>query len=115
MDLLFTPASILEILNQIDELKEYDLGVVETLDGKLQVQVGTSFYEFDSSNAEEIIVPEQVIDLVEEVNEDAYTELVDSEGYESEEYKEDVEAGLVKEAIKSMLLGGALKLVKKLM
>ena len=46
MDLLFTPASILEILNQIDELKEYDLGVAETLDGKLQVQVGTSFYEF---------------------------------------------------------------------
>lgn len=116
MNIVFTPASILEILNQIDELRDYDIGITETLDGNLQLQVGTSTYELDVEDSEEIQVPEDVIDTVDEVNEDTYDELVGSyEEFENFEHLEDVEAGLIKEAIKSMLLGGAIKLAKKLM
>lgn len=114
MTVLFTPASILDMLSQIDELKEYDLGVTETLDGNLQIQVGESAYEIEIDSATEIEVPEDVVNSVEEINEDAYEDLVGSEEFENSENSDIVEAGLIKEAIKSMLLGGAIKLIKKL-
>ncbi len=114
MNLVFTPASILEILSQIDELKEYEIGITETLDGNLQIQVGSSIYEFVADQAEEVEAPEEVIDSIEEINEDAYEELV----YSGEDFisvdQDTIESGLIKEAIKSMLLGGAIKFIKKL-
>lgn len=114
MDIVFTPAGVLEILNQIDELKDYGLGLTETLDGKLQLQVGESTYEIDTESMLEVTAPEEVIDDVNDVNDEAYIELVDSGEFESYDTQE-VEAGLIKEAIKSMLLGGAIKFIKKLL
>ena len=114
MTILFTPASILDLLNQIDELKDYDLGITETLDGNLQLQVGTLLYEITPENPEEIEVEESIVDSVEEANQDAYEDLIESEGFQKSD-NDTIEAGLIKEAIKSMLLGGAIKLVKKLM
>ena len=113
MNIIFTPASLLEILNQIDELKDYSIGVTETLDDKIQIQVGDSVYQIES-DPEEIEVPQDAIDKVEEVNDDAYENLVDGDDFE-EINEEVVEGGLIKEAIKSMLLGGAIKLIKKLL
>lgn len=115
MNIVFTPASLLEILNQIDELKEYNLSITETLDGNLQIQVGDSVYEIRTDEAEPIEVPEKVIDEVDDINEEAYTDLVETEGFEETEVQDVVESGLIKEAIKSMLLGGAIKLIKQLM
>lgn len=114
MNIIFTPASLLEILNQIDELKDYSLSVTETLDGNLQLQIGDSIYEIKTNEAEEVEVPEQVIEEVDTINEDAYTDLVENEGFEKTEDQEVIESGLIKEAIKSLLLGGAIKLIKKL-
>lgn len=114
MNIIFTPASLLEILNQIDELKDYSLSVTETLDGNLQLQIGDSTYEIKTDEAEEVEVPEQVIEEVDTINEDAYTDLVENEGFEETEDQEVIESGLIKEAIKSLLLGGAIKLIKKL-
>lgn len=112
-DIVFTPAALLDLLNQIDELKDLDLGITETIDGKIQLQVGDSIYEITSDDAEVVEVPEEVVDSVEEINEDAYRELVESDSFEESE--ETIESGLIKEAIKSLLLGGAIKLIKKLM
>lgn len=115
MDVVFTPASVLEILNQIDELKDYDLGLTETLDGKLQLQVGESTYEISVEDAAEVDAPEEVVDAVETINDDAYADLVGSGEFEEIDTQDLVEAGLIKEAIKSMLLGGAIKFIKKLL
>lgn len=114
MNIVFTPAAILDLLNQIDELKDYDLGLTETLDGKLQLTVGDSIYEISDETAEEVEVSEEVVDSIEDINEDAYEELAASEGFESID-NQPVEAGLIKEAIKSLLLGGAVKFIKKLL
>lgn len=113
MNIVFTPAAVLELLSNIDELKDYDLSITETLDGDLQLRVGDSTYTIDTDYLEEIAVPEDVVDTVEDINEDAYEDLVASEQFE-DAASEPVEAGLIKEAIKSMLLGGAIKLIKKL-
>ena len=115
MDVVFTPAAILELLNQIDELKDYDLGLTETLDGKLQLQVGESAYEINTDNVEEVDAPEELVDTVESINEDAYADLVGSGEFDETDTQDLVEAGLIKEAIKSMLLGGAIKFIKKLL
>ena len=114
MNIVFTPASLLEILNQINELKDYNIGVTETLDDKIQIQIGDSVYQIETEDTEEVAVTQDAIDKVEEVNEDAYENLVDGDDFE-EINEEVVEGGLLKEAIKSMLLGGAIKLVKKLL
>ena len=113
MNIIFTPASLLEILNQIDELKDYNISVTETLNGNIQIEIGDSTYQIDTDNIEEVEVPEDVVDTVEDINEETYEELVDSEEFESTE--EVVEGGFLKEDIKSLLLGGAVKLIKKLL
>lgn len=114
MNIVFTPASLLEILDQIDELKDYNIGVTETFDNKIQIQIGDSIYQVETEGTEEVEVPQETIDKVEEVNEDAYENLVD--GSDFEEITEDVvEGGIIKEAVKSLLLGGAIKLIKKLL
>ena len=114
MNIIFTPASVLEMLNQIDELKDYNIGVTETLDNKLQIQIGESTYQVETEGLEEVEVPQDIIDEVEDINDEAYEELVDSEEFE-EFYEDKVEGGIIKEAIKSLLLGGAVKLIKKLL
>lgn len=114
MNIIFTPASLLEILDQIDELKDYNIGVTETFDNKIQIQIGDSIYQVETEGTEEVEVPQETIDKVEEVNEDAYENLVDGADFE-EINEEVVEGGIIKEAIKSLLLGGAIKLIKKLL
>jgi len=113
MDIVFTPAAILDMLSQITELQEYDIGVTETIDGNLQIQIGDSIYEVKSESAEEVSAPEDVVESIETINEDAYADLVDSGSFE--DTQQPVESGLIKEAIKSLLLGGAIKFIKKLL
>ena len=43
-NLLFTPSAVLDLLVQIDELKDKEVGIVETLDGNLQLSIGDSDY-----------------------------------------------------------------------
>ena len=81
MNIIFTPASVLEMLNQIDELKDYNIGVTETLDNKLQIQIGESTYQVENEGLEEVEVPQDIIDEVEDINDEAYEELVDSEEF----------------------------------
>ena len=64
MNIIFTPASLLEILNQIDELKDYNISVTETLDGNIQIEIGDSTYQIDTDNIEEVEVPETIYELL---------------------------------------------------
>lgn len=114
MEMLFTTSSILDLLYQIDELSEYDIGISETLDNKIQLTIGDSIYEIEPEKENEITVEEDVIDTVEEINQEAYQDLIDQEGFEYND-QEPVESGLIKEAVKSLLLGGAIKLASKML
>ena len=114
MDIIFTPAGVLELLTQIDELSAYDIGITETMDGQLQLQIGSSIYHIQTDNTPKVFVANDVADSVNDINESAYQELVESEGFEQTD-KEPVRAGLLSTVVKSLLLGGAIKLIKKLM
>ena len=106
--ILFTPAALLDFLSSIDELKDLDVGITESADGDLQVQIGESTYIVDTSNATEVEVDEEVVDQVDEANEEAYDELdIDT--------TEDVEGGIIKEALKTLLVGGLVRMGAKVL
>lgn len=109
---VFTPASLLEVLSMIDELNEFELGLTETLDGNYQLQIGDSTYIIETNDTATIDVEEGVVSEVENINQDAYDELEDSGVIET---LEPIESGLLKEAVKSLLLGGAIKLAAKML
>lgn len=113
---VFTPASILDLLSKIEELNQYEIGVAETLDGKLQLTVGDSVYLIDSEDATDVNVDDSVIETVEDANLTAYENLdesVDVTVYD--EGEEPVESGVLKEIAKSLLLGGMIRLSGKLL
>ena len=107
---VFTPAAVLDLLSQIDELKDLSVGVSETLDGGLQVTVGDSVYEIAASDAEDVEVPEEVVQDVDEINSEAYQNV---EG--SEPSGEIVEGGLIKEFFKTLAIGDMIRLTNKML
>lgn len=110
--LVFTPAALLEILSMLDELSEYELSLTETLDGNYQLQIGDSIYLIETDGTEIVNVDESVVSEVEDINQETYEELEDNGVVET---LEPIESGLLKEAVKSLLLGGAIKLATKML
>lgn len=110
-EILFTPSAILDLLSKVDEFSEYDLDLTESLDGKIQLQVGNSVYELNPDEvASDIQVSNDVVDEIAAINEEAYQDLLD----ENDEYaqKEYVESGLIKELVKTLLIGGVVRMGK---
>lgn len=108
-ELVFTPASLLDIISKIDELSQYEIGLTTTLDGQLQLQIGDSVYDLTSeSDVNNVNVDDSVIDDVSEINEDAYDQIV---GDEVEDVQP-IESGLIKEMIKTLAIGGVVRLGK---
>lgn len=114
MEILFTPASILELLASIDELKDHELSITETIDNKIQLQIDDSVYIIDTEEQTSgIEVEEDVVDEISEINEQAYQELIENDDMIND--VESIEGGILKEIAKSLLLGGMIKLTKKLL
>ena len=111
-EILFTPAALLDFLRQIDELSDKDISVDDTGDG-LTVTIGSSTYGIAGSDAEDVEVEPEVIDEVAEINEATYSELDDVEYTELDE--EVVEGGLISEALKTLAVGGMVRLTSKLL
>lgn len=107
--ILMTPASLLDLLSQISELSEYNLGVTETLDGNLQLTVGDSVYEFGGEDATDIQVDEYTAAQVDNANEDAY-ESLDQEPEFDISHEEVIESGIIKELAKTLLVGGLVRM-----
>ena len=78
-EIVLTPAALLDLLTQIDELKDKDIGVTQGLDGMLQLQIGNSMYEIREDNATEISVDESVTSEINQANIDAYNDLANSD------------------------------------
>lgn len=104
--ILFTPAALLDFLSSIEELSEFDIGVTEGIDGSLQVSVGDSNYSIDTSSATDVVVDPEVIDEVDELNQETYDEL----DAEYEDGPDNVEGGIIKEALKTLLVGGLVRM-----
>lgn len=112
-EILFTTASLLDFLQQIEELSDKDIIVNE--DGNaITITIGESTYSINKSDAEDVEVEPEVVDEVAEINENTYEELDDVEYSEIGE-DEVVEGGIIKEALKTLLVGGMVRLTSKLL
>lgn len=117
-ELLFTPAAVLELLSNIDELKGVDVGIVETLNNELQITVGSSSYIISADNATTIEVDEDALESVDEANIDTYERLSESGELDvdiSTDGHQNVEGGIIKELAKTLLIGGMVRLTDKLL
>lgn len=112
-EILLTPAALLDFLRQVDELSDKDISVDDT-GSALNITIGDSSYSIDFNQAEEVEVPDEVVDEVADINESTYEELDDVE-YNELDDEEPVEGGLIKEALKTLAIGGLVRLTTKLL
>lgn len=120
-EILFTTASLLDFLTQIEELSDKDI-IVDENDAAITITIGNSTYSIAKDSAEPVEVEPEVVEEVAEINENTYKELDDVEYSEvgSEDTAEApegevVEGGLIKEALKTLAVGGMVRLTGKLL
>lgn len=111
-NVVFTPASVLSLLTKIDELKDVNIGMTETMDGKLQLSVGESVYELEPEVDTSVQVDDSVVDKIEDVNQQTYEDLAEDGEVE---FQEEVTGGVLKEIAKTLLLGGMVRLTGKML
>lgn len=119
---LFTAAALLDFLRQIDELSDKDIDVFDNESFAL-ITIGDNQYRIDYNTAEEVEVPEEAVDEVTDIIEDTYDELGAS-GVEYEEVTDlevddagkldVVEGGIIKETLKTLAVGGLVRLAGKI-
>ena len=113
-EILLTPAALLDFLRQVDELADKDISVDET-GSTLTVTIGESTYGVDLNQAETVEVPDEVVDEVADVADEAYADLGEA-GVDVTDIDEDVvEGGLISEALKTLAVGGLVRLAGKIM
>ena len=112
-EILLTPAALLDFLRQVDELSDKDISVDDT-GSALNITIGDSSYSIDFNQAEEVEVPDEVVNEVADINESTYEELDDVEYTEVSDDDDVVEGGLIKEALKTLAIGGLVRLASKI-
>lgn len=113
-EILLTSASLLDFLRQIDELSDKDI-ILNEDDSAITVTIGDSTYSINKSDAEEVEVPDEVVDEVAEINESTFEELDDVEYTQEATDEEPVEGGIISEALKTLAVGGMVRLTSKLL
>lgn len=108
--LVFTSASILDLLSSIDELKDKNINLTETESG-ISITIGESTYEINTADAVEVEVDEEVVQEIDEVTSEAYSELSDN----GVDIQDEVEGGPIKELIKTLMLGGMVKMTANML
>lgn len=107
--ILFTPSALLDLLSQVDELKDCKLSVTETADNNLQLQINDSVYCIDCDDAEDVNVDDKAVEQVADLNSEAYEDIVDqNDDMHFEDV--DVEAGILAEVAKTLAIGGLARL-----
>lgn len=113
-EILFTPAALLDFLTQIDELADKDI-IINEDETAITVTIGNSTYSISKNDAEDVEVEDEVVEEVADINESTYEELDDVEYSEIGEGDEVIEGGLIKEALKTLAVGGMVRLTSKLL
>lgn len=110
-EILLTPAALLDLLSQIDELSEYDIGLTEELNGDIQLTIGNSIYSISNDKTVDIPVDSYVVNNISDINIHTYETLSDQCNIDLIP----VESGVIKEIAKSLLVGGLVRLTNKLL
>lgn len=113
---LFTSAALLDFLNQIDELAEYPITVDES-SGAINVKIGESSYTIAKADAQEVEVPDEVVEEVSDITDEAFEEIDNTEYEQFADIPEDspIEAGVISEILKTLAVGGMVRLTGKVL
>lgn len=112
-EILLTPAALLDFLRQVDELADKDI-ILDENDSAITVTIGDSTYSIAKNDAETVEVPDEVVEEVADINESTYEEIDDIEYSELAE-DEVVEGGIISEALKTLAVGGLVRLAGKIL
>ena len=105
--LILTPSALFDVLSQIEELKGHEIQVEQNDEG-IYIQIDTNKYNLQPGT-ELSDVDDEIVDVIEDINEDGYEAIDNSEEYPDEE---PVEGGIIKELIKTLAIGGLVRLTK---
>lgn len=107
--ILFTPSSLVDFLIQVDELKDVNIGVND--DGEnVSISIGDSTYQINPKSVTNIDVSDDDLDQACQANESNYDELEESG---SIELNDSVESGIIKQLLKTLAIGGIVRLAAK--
>lgn len=107
--ILFTPSSLVDFLTQVDELKDVNIGVND--DGEnVSICIGDSTYQINPKSVTNIDVSDDDLDQACQANESNYDELEESG---SIELNDSVESGIIKQLLKTLAIGGIVRLAAK--
>lgn len=108
--LVLTPSGLIAFLSQIEELDGKDsLAISEADDGSgLTIYIGDSTYRLQPEFDSEIEVSSEVVDEIADIDDSGYDDL----GDDFEEVDEDIEGGILKELIKTLAIGGLVRMTK---
>lgn len=106
-ELLFTPAAVLDLLIHIDELNDYNISLSQPDNDTAYLTIGDSNYSIQSDNAIDVIVDKYAVNEVEYVNLETYEDIADYEDMDP------VTSGIIKEAFRTLLIGGLVRLTTK--
>lgn len=101
---IITTTGLMEILSQIEELSEYDISVADNSNGDITISIGESTYNISPS--ETVSAPDEVVEEIADINDDVY---------ETMDHSEDITSGLIKELVKTLSVGGLIRLAGKLL
>lgn len=111
---MFTGSALLHFITSIDELKDKEISFIEN-DDSIDITIGDSKYRLMpqlENNADIIVTTPAAASDVEDIQQDEYDELI---GNEDVDVSDNIEGGIITTLVKSLLLGGMLKLAPKLM
>lgn len=110
--LVLTPSALLTFLAQIEELKTTEISLVEDEDA-IRVQIGDGTYVLESPQTSEVEISEDAVEELDSLNEEGYEQLAEDEDINLEDVSgEEVEGGVIKELIKTLAVGGLVRLTK---
>ena len=104
-ELLLTSVSLFDILSQIPELSGCKIDVSDT-GTSISIKIDDNAYVVKSSSNDIVSAPESVVQDV--------SEIVDTE-YSKSDSSENIESGVLKEIVKTLAVGGLVRLSAKLL
>ena len=104
-ELLLTSVSLFDILSQISELSSCKIDVSDT-GTSISIKIDDNTYVVKSSSNDIVSAPESVVQDI--------SEIVDTE-YGRSDSSENIESGVLKEIVKTLAVGGLVRLSAKLL
>lgn len=108
--LTFTHIALLDLLSQIDELSDKQIGIAETPDGGIQIQIDNSIYNVKPEQPVDVDISEYEETEVANAIEDTYNELIENEDISIDEFNQPIESGIIGELAKTLFVGGMVRL-----